>query len=328
MSALSFTCVIPAYNREDTLERAVRSALDQTVPPDEIIIVDDGSTDETAVLAESFEAPVRVIHQANAGASAARNLGAQQATSAWIAFLDSDDRWTRGHIEAMRTAIYESNGLADFYFGNLERTVSEGARSQWSQAQFHIDEPWRLREDGRDWVIRPRIPMMLQGSVFHRERFLSKGGLWAPLKRRHDTHAFIKHGCGSPICAVNHVGCVMVDDASTRLTGEWHGRSIPFYEYSIMLWSDLIQSIPGVTKAQGQLLKHRLFTSYWRLMREGLVQGQLRTCARGFSGALNIDPRAFALRCLRSYPSEYAIVSADEIPEGRGQQAMPITRIR
>ena len=85
--------VIPAYNVEKYIGRAIDSVLAQTRRPDEIIIVDDGSTDSTAEVIKSYGSKVRFIRQENGGASVARNTGIEAATGQWIAFLDADDEW-------------------------------------------------------------------------------------------------------------------------------------------------------------------------------------------------------------------------------------------
>lgn len=85
--------IIPAYNAEATLAAAIRSALNQTVLPREVIVVDDGSADGTVAAAEGFGARVQVIRQANGGPGAARNTGIRAASGAWIGLLDADDTW-------------------------------------------------------------------------------------------------------------------------------------------------------------------------------------------------------------------------------------------
>ena len=104
----SVTVVIPAYNAEATLEKAVQSVLDQTVQLESIIIVNDGSKDNTQKIAEdlkskaalSGDAPViNVISIENSGASHARNVGIKAANTEYIAFLDSDDSWQQEKIE-------------------------------------------------------------------------------------------------------------------------------------------------------------------------------------------------------------------------------------
>lgn len=96
--------VIPTYNREVRLPAAIRSVLDQTAPPAEIIVVDDGSTDGTPALVRAFPA-VRYLRQENQGVSAARNHGICAAKHDWIALLDSDDEWLPGKVERQWSAL-------------------------------------------------------------------------------------------------------------------------------------------------------------------------------------------------------------------------------
>jgi len=91
--SIAVSVVIPAYNAGKYLGRAIDSVLAQTRPADEIIVVDDGSTDNTADVAHGYGEKIRFIRQENAGASVARNTGIEAATSEWIAFLDADDEW-------------------------------------------------------------------------------------------------------------------------------------------------------------------------------------------------------------------------------------------
>jgi glycosyltransferase involved in cell wall biosynthesis len=92
-NSITISAVIPAYNSGRYIARAIDSVLAQTRPIDEIIVVDDGSTDDTAEVVRAFGDKVVFIQQANAGASAARNTGIEAATGDWIAFLDGDDEW-------------------------------------------------------------------------------------------------------------------------------------------------------------------------------------------------------------------------------------------
>ncbi len=89
----SISVVIPAYNAGKHIARAIDSVLAQTQPPCEIIVVDDGSTDDTAQVVARYRPKVTYIYQDNAGASVARNTGIQAAAGQWIAFLDADDEW-------------------------------------------------------------------------------------------------------------------------------------------------------------------------------------------------------------------------------------------
>lgn len=105
------SAVIPAYNTERYLRRAIESVLAQSYGPLECIVVDDGSTDRTAEVARSFGERVRYIAQANSGASAARNTGIQAARGRYIAFLDADDYWLDTKIEHQMRVIEANPGL-------------------------------------------------------------------------------------------------------------------------------------------------------------------------------------------------------------------------
>ena len=91
--------VVPTYNRADRLKDTVASILAQTVPPAEVVIVDDGSTDDTARVCRDFPSPVRYLYRENGGSAAARNTGMRAARGEYIAFLDADDVWEPTKLE-------------------------------------------------------------------------------------------------------------------------------------------------------------------------------------------------------------------------------------
>ncbi len=94
---MKISVVIPTYNRETTLQRAIESVLSQTLAADEVIIVDDGSTDNTHSLLKQYP-HIRIISQDNRGVSSARNAGIDACVNEWIAFLDSDDEWHKDKL--------------------------------------------------------------------------------------------------------------------------------------------------------------------------------------------------------------------------------------
>jgi glycosyltransferase involved in cell wall biosynthesis len=97
--------VIPTYDRAHVLGRAIDSALGQTYRPVEVVLADDGSRDDTAGLAARYGPAVRYFRQANAGVSAARNLGLRQARGEFIALLDSDDAWLPWKLSAQVSVL-------------------------------------------------------------------------------------------------------------------------------------------------------------------------------------------------------------------------------
>ena len=99
---MKVSVVIPAYNAASFLPRCLRSVFAQTLKPEEVIVVDDGSADNSAALAAALGA--RVISRSNGGPAAARNAGIQSASSEWVALLDADDLWAPEKLE--RQALF------------------------------------------------------------------------------------------------------------------------------------------------------------------------------------------------------------------------------
>lgn len=93
MEPIRISVVIPAYNSQQQLGRAIDSVLAQSRSAEQILIIDDGSADRTGQVAAGYGDRVQYIRQENAGPSAARNRGIQSASGNWIAFLDADDQW-------------------------------------------------------------------------------------------------------------------------------------------------------------------------------------------------------------------------------------------
>jgi glycosyltransferase involved in cell wall biosynthesis len=102
---LTIAAVIPTHNRSATLRRALASVAAQTRPPDEVIVVDDGSVDDTPDWVPREFPEVTYIRRENAGVSAARNRGVASARCDWIAFLDSDDEWRPEKLKLQEEAL-------------------------------------------------------------------------------------------------------------------------------------------------------------------------------------------------------------------------------
>ena len=119
--------VIPAFNTEDCIAKSIRSVISQTRKADEIIVVNDGSTDNTESEIKKFGDAVRYIHQENAGVSAARNHGIKLAEYEWIAFLDSDDEWLPERLEK-QLAVTKDNPELMWISGNSIRCLCDEER--------------------------------------------------------------------------------------------------------------------------------------------------------------------------------------------------------
>lgn len=111
---MTFSVVMPLYNKSAYVQEAVRSAAEQDFPPSEIIVVDDGSTDDGPDKVRALGLPgVRLLHQANGGAAAARNAGIETASGDYVCFLDADDCYGPGFLGAIArlAARYPQAGL-------------------------------------------------------------------------------------------------------------------------------------------------------------------------------------------------------------------------
>lgn len=117
----SITVIVPTYNCGRFIAEAIESILAQTLAPEEIIVVDDGSTDGTAEVVAKFVDPrLRYIRQQNAGVSVARNTGLAAATGEYVSFLDADDRWRPTFLEKLHRVVSHDPQLV-CAFANLIR---------------------------------------------------------------------------------------------------------------------------------------------------------------------------------------------------------------
>ncbi len=268
--SVQISVVIPTYNRAPLIARAIESVLRQTRKADEIIVVDDGSTDDTRERMTPYLGSLRYLFQKNAGASASRNHGVEEARFPWVAFLDSDDIWMESHLERMAHAIDQTNGRAGFYFSDMALAPEEGGGTLWGKIGFHFDGPFLLANDAVDWVLKERQPTMLQSAVFNKIRYLASGGLWLPLRLTHDTHLFMKLGIGGPACAVAGCGTIQTSDdaAGTRLTEVHSGEKRERWEEAVMLWQDTLANTPTLSSRSRGILRFYLSHAHWRLSRQ------------------------------------------------------------
>jgi glycosyltransferase involved in cell wall biosynthesis len=135
---MRITAVLTTYNRRKLLLEALASVRAQTRPPDEILIIDDGSTDGTRELMEGQE--LRYHWQPNAGTSAARNAGWRLATGGWIAYLDSDDLWEKEKLELQVQAAETSAGVGAI-FGHALNFADSSRQVLFNSASHRLDVP-------------------------------------------------------------------------------------------------------------------------------------------------------------------------------------------
>lgn len=118
-----FSVIIPVYNGEKFIQKAVDNVIAQTIPDWELIVVNDGSTDQTLKMLEPYEnhPKIRIITRENGGVSAARNTGMKHARFSYFAFLDCDDTWLPNHLETFKSMIEQYPDAGIYYTLGLIR---------------------------------------------------------------------------------------------------------------------------------------------------------------------------------------------------------------
>jgi glycosyltransferase involved in cell wall biosynthesis len=184
------SAVIPVFNGKLNLAEAVSSVAAQTVRPCELIVVDDGSSDDsTSVIDERlFEFPVRIVRQPNGGQSSARNRGARLAHGDLVALLDQDDRWYPHHLERLIEPFIDRPELG-FTYSNIDEIDGDGkvvclGRLQWSGAAHPKQSLSELLAG--DMFILP------SASLIRREAFLAIGGFDEQFSGYEDDDLFIR----------------------------------------------------------------------------------------------------------------------------------------
>lgn len=296
-----FTVVIPTFNRARLVVRAIESVLRQTLPPRQIIVVDDGSTDGAVEVCRGYAPSVEYIHQPNAGVSAARNCGIRLARHPWTAFLDSDDCWSPNHLEAVAAAIEGTSGGASIYFTDLQFPPGEGRDTLWKLIGFEFSESFLLTPDATDWVLSRRQPCSVPASVFRTEALQAIGGFDERYRVAEDTELFCRLGVNAPGCAVNVVGCIQSDneDDNDRLTGSPHRNSMEYWRDHSRLWSELLSRLPDLDMSRRRALRCNRADAQWGMAKAFWRSRRIASAAGSFLRSRTVYP-ALLLRLLRS----------------------------
>lgn len=164
----SISCIVPVYNGARFIGEALDSILAQTLPPAEVIVVDDGSTDDTAEVVSAYAGRVTYHRQANAGPASARNHGINLASGDFLSFLDADDLWSPNKLERQMSA--------------LERNPNAGICITYLQ-NFWTDELSHERDRMRDHAFARPMPGYVCQCLLARRHVFEVVGLFDATKR-------------------------------------------------------------------------------------------------------------------------------------------------
>ena len=166
MNQSSVSVVIPTYNRAQFLREALDSVFTQTRIPDEVIVVDDGSTDSTTAILQPYR--IEYIYQENKGVSSARNQGIQKARGDWLMFLDSDDLWKPEKVE--RQLFFAKTYSDHFIFFTNETWIRSGRFA--NQSRHH--------QKYGGWIFEQCLPLCIisPSSVMIHRSIIKKIGMF------------------------------------------------------------------------------------------------------------------------------------------------------
>jgi glycosyltransferase involved in cell wall biosynthesis len=181
----SIAVIIPTYNSGNYFKETLQSVLRQTLPPDEVLVNDDGSSDGTPELAESYGPPVRVFRRSGQRQSASRNFAATQTACEWIAFLDHDDLWEPNKLEKQMEELRRNPG-ADLCYSARVTFEEENGLFRRNKV-FSVPQPERIRES------LYRNTTFLPGSVvIRRATYLAAGGFNPALRYVEDWDLWLR----------------------------------------------------------------------------------------------------------------------------------------
>ncbi|MGZ3272283.1 MAG: glycosyltransferase family 2 protein [Caulobacteraceae bacterium] len=184
---VSVSAIVPTYNRGAFIVRSIESILGQTLPPSEIIVVDDGSTDGTAEdLRSRYGDRLTIIQQANEGVSSARRKGLEAASGDWIAFLDSDDEWLPRHLEILANAASVADERVSLVFGDTVVVRDSGDGSTlFEEEGFSTSGPIQVFSEAFATQF-PYMFTLLQSSLIRRTAMLETGAFLERLRSSED----------------------------------------------------------------------------------------------------------------------------------------------
>jgi glycosyltransferase involved in cell wall biosynthesis/SAM-dependent methyltransferase len=226
--ALRVSAIIPLYNGARHLSEAVASVVKQTRPPDELVVVDDGSTDNGIALLQTVSAPfpIRFVRQKRAGQSVARNRGVTAAAGDLLAFLDQDDTWHADHLQVLCRPFTE-NATVGWVYGDFDEIDAAGQTVTLSfLAERAIGHPRRSLEAclGENLMVIP------SASVIRRTTFEALGGFDDKLQGYEDDDLYVRaFRRGTPmVFEPKSLTCFRVHPTSSSANGRFAESRLHF----------------------------------------------------------------------------------------------------
>jgi len=285
----SVSVVIATYNRAHFLPETIDSVLNQRFQDFELIVVDDGSTDNTREVLERYEPRVRYIYQENRGPSAARNLGVRQAKGAWIAIQDSDDLCAPEHLAALHGYV-QSHPECGMVFGN---GAYLGGKEHNRETIVPRDKSRRLARDGVRLVDHfERSIVRLQAALISKTYYNALGGhdesLWLCMDLDLSFRLFMNY----PVAYIDQV-VFLYRRHPGNISRNEELRTLE----NIRVIEKLLKEYPQARQLLGQTtIDHRVAYRYYRLAKGRWKRKQFAEARRALREAIALRPYALKYR--------------------------------
>lgn len=211
---MTISVIIPAYNSGATIARSIESILRQSRPADEIIAVDDGSTDDTREVIKNFP-EVKYMHQDNQGPAAARNNGVKTAKGEYIAFLDSDDYWLADHLKNL-ASVLENRPDIDWAATAYRKHLLDGRRKI-----VRLQKRQYSPGDRVDYFFAtPKLHFLsVISTAVRRELFIAAGGFAERHSRGEDLSLWLRLALVRPVLGYSPEPTAVYVETPRSLTG-------------------------------------------------------------------------------------------------------------
>ncbi len=301
---MKISAIIPAFNSAAFICDAVNSILRQSHPVDEIIVVDDGSSDGTADLISDFGNKVTCIRQENRGPSAARNRGIEQAKGDWIAFLDADDQWTPEKTEA-QLAVLKRHPELRLIASDMAEIDSEGHTITPSVLdKHHLLESFRALDGAplsNALAALAEKNFIPTGTVLVQRQVLLDHGLFNPhIRFGEDLELWAKIATDRPITCLPEVHMLRRQHGNNAT-----GSTLPMLQDLVEVTKSIRGYAKETLKDQGLNADNLVANALWDLGYWYFSHGDLANARRAFRESLKERPtkRALAYRLACCLPT-------------------------
>jgi glycosyltransferase involved in cell wall biosynthesis len=280
--------IIPSYNSAAYLPRAIESALAQTYTDLEIIVVDDGSTDNTPAVVRPYLDRIRYIRQANKGLPGARNAGIRASQSEFIALLDADDAWVQEKLERQMGRFADPD--VDIVYSDFSVEYADGT----TKASYLAERPLATEGEVTEAYIQSRF-LFPSSMVLRRDAMEACRLFDETMLACEDVELFTKMTLRGKVALVNEPLMIRTEGTGQNITG--NGERL--HNYLIRAFQSLLGNVdmPARTRL---VLRQELGLNYFRRGFARRNQGQARQARRDFLLAIRYSPsvRSQAFRSL------------------------------